>query len=109
MTERKRIVVGVGVASPPTRRARWSVSSPKPVTPFASCPPSPRSASSAPPTFEALSGQPVRTGVFEDVDEVPHVRIGQEADLVVVAPATADLLARRRAGRADDLLTATPC
>ena len=39
--------------------------------------------------------------------EVPHVRIGQEADLVVVAPATADLLARAVAGRADDLLTAT--
>lgn len=58
-------------------------------------------------TFEALSGQPVRTGVFDDVDQVPHVRIGQEADLVVVAPATADLLARARAGRADDLLTAT--
>ncbi|GAB7070652.1 bifunctional phosphopantothenoylcysteine decarboxylase/phosphopantothenate--cysteine ligase CoaBC [Mycobacterium hodleri] len=58
-------------------------------------------------TFEALSGQPVRTGVFSDVDEVPHVRIGQEANLVVVAPATADLLARAVAGRADDLLTAT--
>ncbi|TPG31453.1 bifunctional phosphopantothenoylcysteine decarboxylase/phosphopantothenate--cysteine ligase CoaBC [Mycolicibacterium hodleri] len=58
-------------------------------------------------TFEALSGQPVRTGVFSDVDEVPHVRIGQEADLVVVAPATADLLSRAVAGRADDLLTAT--
>ena len=58
-------------------------------------------------TFEALSGQPVRTGVFEDVSEVPHVRIGQQADLVVVAPATADLLARAVAGRADDLLTAT--
>lgn len=58
-------------------------------------------------TFEALSGHPVRTGVFEDVPEVPHVRLGQEADLVVVAPATADLLARAAAGRADDLLTAT--
>ncbi|WP_431232384.1 bifunctional phosphopantothenoylcysteine decarboxylase/phosphopantothenate--cysteine ligase CoaBC [Mycolicibacterium psychrotolerans] len=58
-------------------------------------------------TFEALSGHPVHTGVFEDVDEVPHVRLGQEADLVVVAPATADLLARAVAGRADDLLTAT--
>ncbi|BBZ04761.1 phosphopantothenate synthase [Mycolicibacterium chitae] len=58
-------------------------------------------------TFEALSGQPVRTGVFEDVPEVPHVRIGQQADLIVVAPATADLLARAVAGRADDLLTAT--
>ena len=58
-------------------------------------------------TFEALSGHPVRTGVFEDVPDVPHVRLGQEADLVVVAPATADLLARAATGRADDLLTAT--
>src|ERR1700727_663547 len=58
-------------------------------------------------TFEALSGQPVHTGVFSDVPEVPHVRLGQHADLVVVAPATADLLARAVHGRADDLLTAT--
>ena len=58
-------------------------------------------------TFEALSGHPVRTGVFEDVSEVPHVRLGQEADLMMVAPATADLLARAAAGRADDLITAT--
>jgi phosphopantothenoylcysteine decarboxylase/phosphopantothenate--cysteine ligase len=58
-------------------------------------------------TFEALSGEPVHTGVFDGVHEVPHVRIGQEADLVVVAPATADLLARAVSGRADDLLTAT--
>lgn len=58
-------------------------------------------------TFEALSGHPVQTGVFQNVDEVPHVRLGQQADLVVVAPATADLLARAVAGRADDLLTAT--
>ena len=58
-------------------------------------------------TFEALSGNPVRTGVFEDVPGVPHVRLGQEADLVVIAPATADLLARAASGRADDLLTAT--
>jgi len=58
-------------------------------------------------TFEALSGHPVHTGVFVDVPEVPHVRLGQQADLVVVAPATADLLARAAHGRADDLLTAT--
>lgn len=58
-------------------------------------------------TFEALSGNPVNTGVFADVPEVPHVRIGQEADLIVVAPATADLMARAAQGRADDLLTAT--
>ena len=45
-------------------------------------------------TFEALSGQPVHTGVFIDVPAVPHVKLGQEADLVVVAPATADLLSR---------------
>lgn len=58
-------------------------------------------------TFEALSGHPVDTGVFERVDEVQHVRIGQEADLIVVAPATADVIARIAGGRADDLLTAT--
>jgi len=58
-------------------------------------------------TFEALSGNPVTTGVWSDVPEVAHVRIGQDADLVVVAPATADLLARAASGRADDLLTAT--
>lgn len=58
-------------------------------------------------TFEALSGNPVQTGVFADVPDVAHVRLGQEADLVVIAPATADLMARAVAGRADDLLTAT--
>ena len=59
------------------------------------------------PTWAALSGQPVTTDVWTGVDEVPHVRLGQSAGLVVVAPATADLLARAAAGRADDLLTAT--
>src|SRR4051812_30375182 len=58
-------------------------------------------------TWAALSGQPVTTDVWSDVEQVPHVRIGQAADLVVVAPATADLLARAAGGRADDLLTAT--
>lgn len=58
-------------------------------------------------TWEALSHNPVRTSVFEAVDSVNHVRLGQEADLLVVAPATADLLARVATGRADDLLTAT--
>lgn len=58
-------------------------------------------------TFEALSGNPVETGVFTRVDEVQHVRLGRETDLVVVAPATADLMARVAAGRADDLLTST--
>jgi phosphopantothenoylcysteine decarboxylase / phosphopantothenate---cysteine ligase len=57
------------------------------------------------PTWAALSGKPVHTEVWESVHEVPHVRIGQSADLVVVAPATADLLARAVQGRADDLLT----
>ena len=57
------------------------------------------------PTWSALSGKPVRTDVWTDVHEVPHVRLGQEADLVVVAPATADLLARAAHGLADDLLT----
>jgi phosphopantothenoylcysteine decarboxylase/phosphopantothenate--cysteine ligase len=58
-------------------------------------------------TFEALSGNPVHTGVFSDVPEVPHVRIGQWADLVLVVPATADLLAKAAHGLADDLLTNT--
>ena len=58
-------------------------------------------------TWAALSGQPVAADVWGDVHEVPHVRLGQTADLVVVAPATADLLARAAAGRSDDLLTAT--
>ena len=58
-------------------------------------------------TWAALSGQPVSTSVWDEVHEVPHVRIGQQADLVVVAPATADLLARAAHGLADDLLTAT--
>lgn len=61
----------------------------------------------AAPTWAALSGQPVATQVWDAVHEVPHVRIGQSADLVVVAPATADLLARASHGIADDLLTNT--
>ena len=56
-------------------------------------------------TWSALSGHPVHTGVFDDAHLVPHVKLGQETDLVVVAPATADLLARAASGRADDLLT----
>ena len=56
-------------------------------------------------TWSALSGRPVHTGVFDDAHLVPHVKLGQETDLVVAAPATADLLARAATGRADDLLT----
>ncbi|MEU1756647.1 bifunctional phosphopantothenoylcysteine decarboxylase/phosphopantothenate--cysteine ligase CoaBC [Micromonospora matsumotoense] len=59
------------------------------------------------PTWAALSGQPVADDVWSEVHEVPHVRLGQRADLVVVAPATADLLARAAHGLADDLLTNT--
>ncbi|MBC6448546.1 bifunctional phosphopantothenoylcysteine decarboxylase/phosphopantothenate--cysteine ligase CoaBC [Actinokineospora xionganensis] len=58
-------------------------------------------------TFEALSGNKAHTGVFSDVPEVPHVRLGQEADIVVVVPSTADLLAKAAHGLADDLLTNT--
>nr|WP_157167177.1 bifunctional phosphopantothenoylcysteine decarboxylase/phosphopantothenate--cysteine ligase CoaBC [Streptomyces typhae] len=58
-------------------------------------------------TWSALSGHPVSTGVWSDVHEVPHVRIGQGADLVIVAPATADMLAKAAHGLADDLLTNT--
>ena len=56
-------------------------------------------------TWAALSGHPVRVDVFDDVHDVAHVRLGQHADLVLVVPATADLLARAAHGMADDLLT----
>jgi phosphopantothenoylcysteine decarboxylase / phosphopantothenate---cysteine ligase len=55
-------------------------------------------------TWEALSGKPVSNSVFDDVEKVNHVRLGHEADLIVVAPATADLLAKAAAGLAPDLL-----
>ncbi len=59
------------------------------------------------PTWAALSGHPVTSEVWDEVHEVPHVRLGRDADLLVVAPATADLLARAAHGLADDLLTNT--
>jgi len=58
-------------------------------------------------TWAALSGEPVTTDPWTGVSDVPHVRIGQSADLLIVAPATADLMARAAAGMAGDLLTAT--
>jgi phosphopantothenoylcysteine decarboxylase/phosphopantothenate--cysteine ligase len=58
-------------------------------------------------TWSALSGNAVTTQAWDEVHHVPHVRIGQRADLVVVAPATADLLAKAAHGLADDLLTNT--
>ncbi len=58
-------------------------------------------------TWEALSGHPVSADVFTDVPAVTHVATGQHADLVVIAPASADLLARAAGGVADDLLTST--
>jgi len=57
------------------------------------------------PTWAALSGEPVRAEVWDDAEQVPHVRLGQQADLILVAPATADLMARAVHGVADDLLT----
>ena len=59
------------------------------------------------PALAAVSGQTVSTGVFDDPAAVEHVAVAEWAELVLVAPASADLLARVRAGRADDLLTAT--
>lgn len=58
-------------------------------------------------TWEALSGNPVSNSVFDDVEKVNHVRLGHEADLIVIAPATADLLAKAATGQAGDLLTNT--
>jgi phosphopantothenoylcysteine decarboxylase / phosphopantothenate---cysteine ligase len=59
------------------------------------------------PTWAALSGRPASAEVWDDAEEVPHVRIGRRAELVVVAPATADMLAKAAHGIADDLLTNT--
>ena len=58
-----------------------------------------------PPPGRRLSGAPATFSVFDDAEQVPHVRLGQEADLVVVAPATANLMAKAAYGLADDLLT----
>ncbi|MGN6472698.1 MAG: bifunctional phosphopantothenoylcysteine decarboxylase/phosphopantothenate--cysteine ligase CoaBC, partial [Mycobacteriales bacterium] len=58
-------------------------------------------------TWAALSGNPVATDVWTSAHRVPHVTLGRQADLVVVAPATADFLARMVIGRSDDLLNAT--
>ncbi len=57
------------------------------------------------PTWEALSGHSVSTSVWSDVPSVGHVELGRWAELVIVAPATADVMARAAAGMADDLLT----
>lgn len=59
------------------------------------------------PTWEALSGNRVTTTVWQDVPDVRHVQLGQQADLIIVVPATANLMARAAAGLADDLLTTT--
>jgi phosphopantothenoylcysteine decarboxylase/phosphopantothenate--cysteine ligase len=58
-------------------------------------------------TFDALGSEPAQTGLWDGPSPIPHTRLGQAADLVVVAPATADLLARYAGGFADDLLTST--
>src|ERR1700712_5756898 len=58
-------------------------------------------------TWAALSGEPAPGDVWTGAEDVPPVRLGREADLVLVVPATADLLARAASGRADDLLTST--
>ena len=56
-------------------------------------------------TWQALSGRPVTTQVWEDVDQVRHISLAKLADFFIIAPATADLIARLAMGRADDLLT----
>jgi len=58
-------------------------------------------------TWAGLSGEPVLTDVWTGISEAPHVKLGKEADLIAVVPATADLMARAAAGMANDLLTAT--
>lgn len=56
-------------------------------------------------TWEALSGRKVMTDLWSDVESVPHISMAKENDLILIAPATADLLAKLASGRADDLLT----
>ena len=58
-------------------------------------------------TFSALASEPARTSLFDSPEPIPHTRLGQEADLILVAPATAKLLGKYAAGISDDLLTAT--
>ncbi len=58
-------------------------------------------------TFDALASEPVQTSLFDEAHPIPHTRLGQGADLIVVAPATARLLADYATGRSHDLLTAT--
>src|SRR5260370_25032188 len=58
-------------------------------------------------TFSALASEPARTSLFDGTEPIPHTRLGQSADLIVVAPATAKLLGKYAAGISDDLLTAT--
>jgi phosphopantothenoylcysteine decarboxylase/phosphopantothenate--cysteine ligase len=58
-------------------------------------------------TFSALASEPARTSLYDSPEPIPHTRLGQTADLVVVAPATAKVLAKYAAGISDDLLTAT--
>lgn len=58
-------------------------------------------------TWEALSGKEVKTEVWEGTQSVSHVALADAADLIVIAPATADLISRLASGRADDLLTTT--
>lgn len=58
-------------------------------------------------TWEALSGRPVSTSVWENADSVSHVSLADKCDLIIVAPATADVISRIAHGRADDLLTTT--
>src|SRR5215468_3186535 len=58
-------------------------------------------------TFSALASEPARTSLFDGPEPIPHTRLGQTADLVVVAPATAKVIGKYAAGISDDLLTAT--
>src|ERR1700736_4827719 len=60
-----------------------------------------------PLTFSALGSEPARTSLWDSPEPIPHTRLGQNADLVVVAPATARVIGAYTAGISDDLLTAT--
>ena len=102
-----RRIASIPGANPDPSPASFSASSPSRATGYGSSRPRPRCASSERRPGRRCPASPVADDVWSDVHEVPHVRLGQRADLVVVAPATADLLAKAAHGLADDLLTNT--
>ena len=94
-------------ASPPTRRSRSVGNWLTPGSMWHPCSPKGSAISSGKTTFDALASEPAQSSLWDEASPIPHTKLGQRADLIVVAPATADLVARYAHGLADDLLTTT--